>query len=381
MKAIPTAEQREFAASLRALLSAESPVSLVRALDEPDADRSTPMLWKALADAGVFGLPIAEEYGGSGGSLQDLAVFYAEAGRALCPTTVHSSVHAALAIDQLGSPDSKAAWLPRLANGAIRGATALWSARDAAVVAPVLRAELAPAHWRLNGTADYVADADVADLIVVSAATRAGAMVFVVDAHATGLSTEPLDMAGGHRAFTVRLDDVAVTTDAVIAGDEQDGVADDALRRVANTAVALASLDLVGIGEAVLEHTVDYTKLRHQFGRPIASFQAAQHLIANMHIALAAARLAAQSAVFWIAQGQTATRETAVARMHAAAAARLITLDAHQLHGGIGYVTETDLHLWSERARLGSTLGGGAAVAAAWLEETLADTAARRERR
>ena len=87
MKAIPTAEQREFASSLRALLSAESPVPLVRALNEPDADRRTPTLWKALTDAGVLGLAIAEEYGGSGGSLDDLAVFYTEAGRALCPTT------------------------------------------------------------------------------------------------------------------------------------------------------------------------------------------------------------------------------------------------------------------------------------------------------
>jgi alkylation response protein AidB-like acyl-CoA dehydrogenase len=140
---------------------------------------------------------------------------------------------------------------------------------------------------------------------------------------------------------------------------------------VANAAVALGSLDLVGVGQAVLDRTVDYIKLRHQFGRPIASFQAAQHLIANMHIALAAARLAAHSAVFWIGSGRTAVRETAIARMHAAAAARLITLDAHQLHGGIGYVTETDLHLWSERARLGSTLGGTADVAASWLEESL----------
>jgi alkylation response protein AidB-like acyl-CoA dehydrogenase len=146
------------------------------------------------------------------------------------------------------------------------------------------------------------------------------------------------------------------------------------VRRLANAAVALGSLDLVGVGQAVLERTVEYTKLRHQFGRPIASFQAAQHLIANMHIALAAARLAAHSAVFWIARGHTGTRQTAIARMHAATAARLVTLDAHQLHGGIGYVTETDLHLWTERARLGSTLGGGADIAAAWLEETLEQT-------
>ncbi|RAU89690.1 acyl-CoA dehydrogenase, partial [Mycobacterium colombiense] len=84
MKTIPTAEQREFAAALRAMLAAENPISLVRALGQPGADRSTPALWKALADAGVFGLAIGEEYGGAGGSLDDLAVFATEAGRALC---------------------------------------------------------------------------------------------------------------------------------------------------------------------------------------------------------------------------------------------------------------------------------------------------------
>jgi alkylation response protein AidB-like acyl-CoA dehydrogenase len=370
MKAIATAERREFASMLRALLSAEYPVSLARGRNEPGADRSIPALWKALADAGVFGLAIPQEYGGSGGSLDDLAVFYTEAGRALCPTTVHSTVQAALAIDQLGTPEAKSAWLPPLASGQIRGATALWGARDAAVVSGVLRAEHAPAGgWRLYGTADYVADADLADLIVVSASTRGRTLVFVVDARATGVTMEPLALAGGHRACTVRFDNVAMSAGALLDGD----AARPALRRVANTTVALGSLDLVGIGQAALDRTVEYTKLRHQFGRPIASFQAAQHLIANMHIALAAARLAAHSAVFWLARGRTATRETAIARMHAAVAARLVTLDAHQLHGGMGYVTETDLHLWTERARLGSTLGGGADVAAAWLDETMTE--------
>ena len=89
---------------------------------------------------------------------------------------MHSTVQAALAIDQLGAPDVKAAWLPPLASGSIRGTTALWSARDAAVVSPVLRADpVSTAGWRLTGTADYVADADLADLIVVSAADRASA--------------------------------------------------------------------------------------------------------------------------------------------------------------------------------------------------------------
>lgn len=371
MKTIPTAEQREFAAALRALLAAENPITLVRALGEPGADRGTPALWKALADAGVFGLAIAEEYGGAGGSLDDLAAFYTEAGRALCPTTVHSSVFAALAVDQLGSAELKARWLPPLASGSVRGTTALYNARDAAVVAPVLRADPDAGRWRLTGTADYVLDVDVADLLVVSAAAADRTSVFVVDVRAGGVGVEPLDMAGGVRAFTVRFEEVKA--DAAL-----DGITAPALRRLANTAVALGSLDLVGVGQAVLDRTVDYTKLRHQFGRPIASFQAAQHLVANMHIAVAAARLAAHAAVFWLARGRVASRETAIARMHAATAARLITLDAHQLHGGMGYVVETDLHLWSERARLGSTFGGGADVAAGWLQQSMDDEGERR---
>ncbi|OBI18982.1 MULTISPECIES: acyl-CoA dehydrogenase family protein [unclassified Mycobacterium] len=369
MKVIPTAEQRAFASSLRALLAAECPVPLVRALTEPGADRRTPALWKALTEAGVLGLVIGEEYGGSGGTLDDLAVFSIEAGRALCPTTIASSIHAALAIDQLGSPVAKRSLLPGLVSGAIRGTTALWSPRDAAVVSAELRADPVAAGWRLSGTADYIADVDVADVIVISAAVQDDTLVFVVDPDAPGVSVEPLAMAGGHRAFTARFDDVMVGADALVG----DATA-TALRRVANAAVALGSLDLVGVGQAVIDRTVDYTTLRHQFGRPIASFQAAQHLVADMHIALSAARLAAHAAVFWIARGRMATRETAIARMHAATASRLITLDAHQLHGGMGYVTETDLHLWSERARLGSTWGGGADVAASWLEETLDET-------
>ena len=169
-------------------------------------------------------------------------------------------------------------------------------------------------------------------------------------------------MMGGFAASTVRFDDVVV--------DEPTPVDDEQLRRVVNAIVALDCLDLVGVGEAVIDRTVDYTKVREQFGRPIASFQAAQHLVADMHIALSAARLAAQSAVFWIGRGRTATRETAVARMRAADVKK-ITLDAHQLHGGMGYVVDTGLHKFSERARVLSTLGGGADIAAKWLEDEM----------
>ncbi len=362
MRLIPDQDQRDLAAMCRDLLTAECPTTLARALHTPDGIRITPGLWKALAEAGVLGLAIGEELGGSGGGLLDLGVFCVEAGQALCPMVVHSTLHAARAIDWLGSTEVREAWLPLLASGSARGTTALSNARDASVLNPRLRASRDGDGWRLHGAADFVADADLADLIVVSAEADGATMAFVVDAGSAGLSIEPLAMMGGHRAFTVGFDGVLVDDDLRVLR----GFAEQDLRRVANAAVALLCLDLVGVGEAVLQRTVDYIKMREQFGRPIASFQAAQHLVADMHIALAAARLAAQSAVFWVGRGRTATRETAVAKMRATAVKK-ITLDAHQLHGGMGYVLDTDLHLFSERARVLATLGGGDDVAAQWL--------------
>ena len=374
MKLLPSQDERDLASMLQALFLAECPPGLVRQLRDSERRPMPEQLWKALADAGVFGLFLPEEYGGAGGTLSDLGVFCVEAGRALCPTVVHTTLQAALAIHALGGTDQHAAWLPSLAAGKICATTALWNARDAALIAPALVAcPAAEGGWRLSGTADFVGDADLADHIVVSAVddVTKQPLGFVVTLPADGVHIDALRFIGGHRAFRIRFDDVEVTDRrAVLAGSDSGGLTDHDLRRVANAAVALLSLDLVGVGEAVLQRTVDYTLARRQFGRPIASFQAAQHLVANMHIALAAARLTAHSAVFWIGRGRTGTRETAIARMHAASAAKSITLDAHQLHGGMGYVVETDLHLFSERARVLSTLGGGADVAATWLEET-----------
>ena len=363
MRLTPDQDARDLASMCRNLLAAECPTTLARA---PGGERLPAALWKALADAGVLGLAIDEHHGGSGGSLSDLGIFTVEAGRALCPMVVHSTLHAALAVDWLGGPEARAAWLPGLASGTARATCAVFGARDAAVVSPVLQAQPEGSGWRLRGVADFVADADLADLMVVTAASGARTLGFVVDTGASGVTLEPLPMMGSHPASTARFDGVLIDDPRAVLGGA-DGLSAQDLRRVANATVALLCLDLVGVAEGVVQRTVDYTTMREQFGRPIASFQAAQHLVADMHITLAAARLAAQSAVFWIGRGRTATRETAIARMRAAAVKK-ITLDAHQLHGGMGYVVDTDLHLFSERARILSTLGGGADIAAKWLE-------------
>ncbi|OBK22656.1 acyl-CoA dehydrogenase family protein [Mycobacterium asiaticum] len=349
MRLLPTRDQHDLAAVCRSLLA---------------EDHSAPAWWQTLAKSGVLGLTIEEPYGGSGGELTDLAVFCLEAGRARCPLTVHSTLQAVLAIDWLGGPEARQVWLPALVAGTARGTAALWNPRDAAALTPTVRAVKAADGWLLSGVADFVPDADTADLIVTAAQSDGQTMGFVVPVAA--VAVRPLALMGGHHAFTITFDDVLVDDARRVLGGRA-GLAERDMRRVANAASALLCLDLVGVGEAVLQRTVDYTKMRGQFGRPIASFQAVQHLVADMHIALSAARLAAHSAAFWLGRGETATRETAIARMHAAAV-KQITLDAHQLHGGMGYVVDTDLHLFSERARVLATLGGGADVAATWLD-------------
>lgn len=356
MRLTPDQDERDLAAMCRSLLAAH----------KLDGEHISSTLWLALAEAGVLGLPIEEKFGGSGGTLTDLGIFCLEAGRVLCPNAVHSTLHAALAVDWLGPPAARATWLPVLTSGTSRATTALCNPRDASVLGSPVRGVGGP-RWRLSGAADFVADADVVELIVVAAQTDRGIGVFVIELGAGGVTVERLPMAGGYRACTVRFDDARVADDAGVLGAS---VCPGALRRVANAAVALQCLDLVGVGEAVVQRTVEHTTMREQFGRPIASFQAAQHLVADMRIALSAARLTAQSAVSRIGRGHTATRETAIARMHAAAV-KQITLDAHQLHGGMGYVVDTDLHRFSERARVLSTWGGSADVAAKWLEDEM----------
>src|ERR1700747_2045451 len=171
MKLLPSQDERDLASRLHALFLAECPPGLVRQLRDSERRPMPEKLWKALADAGVFGLFLPEEYGGAGGTLSDLGVFCVEAGRALCPTVVHTTLQGALAVHLLGGPDQHVEWRPALSAGQLCATTSLWSAADAALIAPTLRAcAAAEGGWRLSGVADFVADADLAGHIVVSAA-------------------------------------------------------------------------------------------------------------------------------------------------------------------------------------------------------------------
>ena len=359
MRMIADQDERDLAALARDVLASSWPTTAVRAARAPDADgRALDGTWSALARAGLLGLAVPVEQGGSGGTVTDLGVLAVEAGRALAPTLLHGTHLLGLAVDVLGDDDQRTRVLPALAAGELRGTTGLVNPYDAGDLTPSFTLD----RGTVRGTSGFVPDADLADLLLVPA--RRGAEVVAVLVPAGRVRVTPQAVMGDRRYAEIAVDDVEVADDDVLP------LPPDAHRRLVNLGLTLLSLDLVGVGLAALDRTVSHTRQREQFGRPIASFQAAQHLVADMHLAVHAARLAGHAAMARLRDGRLATRETAVARMHAAAAATRATLDAHQLHGGMGYVLETDLHLWSERARVLATMGGGPDEAATWLAGT-----------
>ncbi len=372
MRLVPTEEERDLASMLRGLFADHCPVSVVRGLREPGADRFPKRLWEELARAGVLGLPFPEERGGAGGGLVEVGVLAREAGRALCPSVVVGTIGFGLAVDTLasrtGGDDAlRDRLLPAIGRGETRGVAAIASPWDAGDITPRLKASSEAEGWRVSGTLRHVADADLADLVLASAQAPDGRIIGVLLRPGDTAQVEQLRTTAGDRYARLHVDALVADDDVIPYLDPQD------LRRTANVLRVLSCLELVGVTEALLERTVDYTRGREQFGRAIASFQAAQHLVADMRIALQAARLTAESAAYWLGRGEVATRQTAIAVVHTARAARRASLDGHQLHGGMGYVLETDLHLWSERARELGVLGGGPDVALGWLEREVVD--------
>lgn len=376
MRLVPTQEQVDLQEILHGLLAKQCPPTLVREVKEPDSSGLPPALWSVLVDAGVLGLAIDEEYDGAGAGLLELGVFYSEAGRVLCPTAVYSSLALGLAIQRLGTDEQRHKYLPSLVAGEVRGTVAAWNPSDAADLRGMLTASRVEGGWHLNGTLPTVIDEESSDVVFLTAATdepnqNSRLIGCFVEPNSAGWRSRTLTTMAGDKQSRVDLADVLVVDAQVTAGSDDQGLAEDDVAWVAQAVLALQCMEMSGGTSAVLDRTVTYAKEREQFNRAIGSFQAVQHLLADVHIALDAARLSATAAVGALDRGKPDTRAVAIAKMHASEAYKLATLTAHQIHGGMGYVRETDLHLWSERAKVAEVTGGTADVAARWLRKEI----------
>ncbi|MDJ0848343.1 MAG: acyl-CoA dehydrogenase family protein [Myxococcota bacterium] len=315
-------------------------------------------LWKKLAEAGLVGVAIPESLGGAGLGFLELTGIVEQIGTRAAPVPfIETAVLGALPLNEFGSDAQKEAWLPRVASGeAILTAALVEPEGDP--LRPTTRAHADGDGWRLSGTKLCVPAGQLADLVLVPAATgenRVG--VFLLDPRVDGVQVLPLDTTTGQPEALIELSNVRVDEDAVLGSPERgrEIVAWITLR--ANAALACLAL---GVCEEALRLTAEYCKTRKQFDQPIAMFQAVGHRAADAFIDTEGIRLTALQAAWRIAAGKPAEKEVAVAKFWAADAGYRVVHAAQHLHGGIGVDREYPLHRYFLMARqLELTLGGG----------------------
>lgn len=349
--------------SARDFVAGESKLERVREMQADDRGYS-PELWKQMADNGWLGAVYPEEYGGLGLGHCDLICIAEEFGKGLMPEPLVSCVVlAGSAILLGGTEEQKESLLPPIASGelvATLGAYELAGRYDLSHCET--RAEASNGGYILNGEKTFVPIANSADTILVTARVAGSSgdlTLFAIDREATGVSLTALSMLDRRKRFTVRLENVAVGADDVIGPV---GGALPMVEAAADRATAILCAEMVGGMEEALRRTTGYAHERVQFGKPIGSFQAVKHRCADMYITLEVARSSTYYAAMAIDEGRDDVR-SAVSSAKALCSDGYVKVakDAIQLHGGIGFTHEHDIHLFYMHALAdNATFGDGA---------------------
>jgi alkylation response protein AidB-like acyl-CoA dehydrogenase len=354
-------EQEELRREARAFLAKESPIARVRKLMESE-DGEDPALWRKLVENGWTALGIPEAYGGFG-SFLDLVVVLEEAGRHLLPGPFFSTMALAVpALLEAGSETQKKEVLGAIAAGEARATLALtepsgrWDAEGVE-----LAASRQGDGWKLDGVKLFVPDAGVADWTVVAARGHGGGeegvTLFLVRGRPEGLRVTPMKtLDRTRRWYEVRFDGVTLPAGAVMGQPDQGW---EPLRRALEWAAAALCAEMVGGAAQVLETSVDYAKTRQQFGKPIGIYQAVSHKLADMLLETESARSATYYAA-WAVDADAPDRSLAVsmAKAYVSDAYRRAAGNGIQVHGGIGFTWEHDMHLYFKRAKASEvTLG------------------------
>jgi alkylation response protein AidB-like acyl-CoA dehydrogenase len=346
--------------SVRAALDEQCKPAHVRAMME-DARGYGDALWEEMAKLGWLGLPFAEEYGGAGLGMVELCLVEEELGRAAYPGPYGASVVlGGLGLVLGGSGAQKERWLPAIASGKARLSAALVEeSLDWDPGSTRASATRAGDGWTLTGTKRFVPWVHVADAVLVPARAPEGLSLFLVTPGSPGVSLRP--MVGidlGTRWFEMRLDGARVGADGVIGAP---GAAGPLLEALLRRAAVSASAEMLGAARRSLDMSVEYAKVREQFGQPIGSFQAIRHRCADMLVAVENAHGAVYYAAWALDAGaEDAQVAASVCKSYVSEAARQVCGDAIQVHGGIGFTWEYDLHLYFKRAKALEPLFGDA---------------------
>jgi len=358
-------EQEMLRKSARDFLAAESPMTYVRRMMEDDRG-FTDAQWKQMAELGWMGLILPEQYGGAGGDFVDMVVVLEEMGRAVLPGPFFATVVlGGVALLEGGSDGQKASFLPKIAAGDLRVTlaqlepNARWDAEGIE-----LQARKDGGGYRLAGTKLFVPDAHTADVIIVAGREPGskgaeGVTLFLVDAGASGVKATLLKtMDQTRKLCEVVLEDVRVPTDRVLG---QPGAGWKLLDRVVDRGKVGLCAEMCGGAQKVLEMSVEYAKVREQFGRPIGSFQAIQHKCANMLVEVESSKSATYYAAWAVANDVAeAPLAAAMAKAYTSDAYRHTAGEGIQIHGGIGFTWEHDMHIYFKRAKSSEVTFGDA---------------------
>src|SRR5919201_2194159 len=347
----------------REFLSRESTPRAVRAAME-DPRGFSDATWRQMAEMGLPGVAIDAGYGGQGLGMVELALVLDEMGRAAYPGPYFATtVLAASAIAASRQENQMARYLPEIAGGRLRATLAL--IEDALTWTPAgvqLRAERRGSGFVLSGTKRFVPFADAADLVLVVARTgdaADGTTLFAIPRDAPGLSCTPnIEMDRTNRTDTLTLEGVQVGSDAII-GEIDRGWA--IVRLVLQRASIAAAAEMLGAARRCMDMSVEYAKVRQQFGQPIGMFQAIKHMCAEMLLEVENAHAAVYYAAWALDAGSPdAALAASAAKAYVGEAARKVCGSAVQVHGGIGFTWEYDLHLYFKRAKHFEPLYGDA---------------------
>ncbi|MBV1880391.1 MAG: acyl-CoA/acyl-ACP dehydrogenase [Pseudomonadales bacterium] len=348
----------------RAFLTKESPTALVREVESENKDYD-PSLWKKTAELGWLGITLPEEYGGTPVPFSHLGLLFEEMGRGIAPIPIHPTMVAALTINKSGTEQQKQSILPAVISGD-KILSWAWFERggDIDLSSVQLEAIVEGDHLVLSGTKLFVDGYHHADQCLVVCRSLAdsegneGISLVLVDTNSKGLSSDRLPTMAGDIQDAVSFDSVRVPLSNVLGEVHNGGAAAVSLLE---TAVILNCSMIVGASHKAIEMTFSYAKDREAFGQPIGSFQAIQHMCANMVTWVDGATMLTHEALWKISEGLPATIEIASAKAFCNERCPAALREGNQIHAGIAQIKEYDLQLWYRRSaawcmRLGTSI-------------------------
>ena len=370
-------EQSMLKTMARDFLATETPKTFVRQMMDDEVGHSAE-LWKKMAELGWQGLVFPEEYGGAAMNFRDLTILCEEMGRAVMPGPFYSTVIlVGLPILDFGTDEQKAKFLPKIANGeivctlaALEGSGDLWA--DDLHLRALPRGD----GYSLSGTKMFVTDAKAADYMLVAARTKRtqdpedGITLFMVNAKEWGIYIDNMAVMDlTRKQYEVKFTDVPVSASNIV-GEIHGGW--PILQQIALKASAVLSAEMVGAGEMAMEMTVTYLKDRMQFGVVIGTFQALKHKAADMYAAMEYSRSLMEWAAECVKENDPDTPiAVAMAKSYCGDAIKFVTDAGVQLHGGIGFTWDHDMHLYFKKGRYDDTTFGDSNYQKEWIARKL----------